>query len=126
MCIRDSICTVRSFEEAERTVLALQAEGFGAVELCGAFGPERAERLTRLTGGAMAIGYVTHDPAPVSYTHLDVYKRQDPGSVSAVPVPVCPGGVHPESGQHAAGVPPAAPLDVYKRQLYNGMRRGFP
>lgn len=57
------ICTVRRPEEAERTVLALQAEGFGAVELCGAFGPGRAERLIQLTGGTMAIGYVTHDPA---------------------------------------------------------------
>ena len=33
----------------------------------------RAERISILGDGARAVG-------PVSYTHLDVYKRQDPGS----------------------------------------------
>ncbi|WP_367924493.1 DUF6506 family protein [uncultured Ruthenibacterium sp.] len=57
------ICTVRSFEQAEQTVLSLWKEGFGAVELCGAFGQDRALRLSELTQGQVAIGYVTHDPS---------------------------------------------------------------
>ena len=57
------ICTVRSFAQAEQTVEALWKEGFGAVEVCGAFGPDRARRLAELTQHQVAIGYVTHDPA---------------------------------------------------------------
>lgn len=57
------ICTVRDFAEACKQVQQLQQEGFGAVELCGAFGQEKAAELTALTGNRMAIGYVTHDPA---------------------------------------------------------------
>lgn len=57
------ICTARDFDEACLLVQQLQREGFGAVELCGAFGPEKAQTLTQLTNNEMAIGYVTHDPA---------------------------------------------------------------
>ncbi len=56
------IQTVRSFEEAHEKILELQKEGFGAVELCGAFGKEKAQRLTELTRHTMAIGYVVHEP----------------------------------------------------------------
>ena len=49
---------------AVRGVLrALREEGFGAVELCGAFGPERARRLSEAVDHQLAIGYVVHDPA---------------------------------------------------------------
>lgn len=44
-------------------MLELKEEGFGALELCGAFGPERAKELFELLGGTVAVGYVTHDPA---------------------------------------------------------------
>lgn len=54
--------TVRNFEEAKEKILELQRDGVGAVEVCGAFGPERAEILTQLTQNQVAIGYVTHDP----------------------------------------------------------------
>lgn len=57
------ICTVRDFEQALALVQALQAEGFGAVELCGAFGPDRARMLSETVGDRLALGYVTHDPA---------------------------------------------------------------
>ena len=56
------IFTVRSFEEAEKKVLELYRDGFGAIELCGAFGKDRAEKLTELTNHEVAIGYVVHEP----------------------------------------------------------------
>ncbi|HIS68173.1 MAG TPA: hypothetical protein IAA58_02220 [Candidatus Gallacutalibacter stercoravium] len=58
-----SIRTVRNFEQAKQLVLSLQKEGYGAIELCGAFGAEKAQELTQMTGGSIAIGYVVHDPA---------------------------------------------------------------
>ena len=57
------IFTVRNYEQAKAKVLGLKQEGFGAIELCGAFGPERARELFELLGGTVAVGYVTHDPA---------------------------------------------------------------
>lgn len=56
------IYTVRSFEEACEKLKTLAEEGFGAVELCGAFGPEKAQKLIELTGNKIAIGYVVHNP----------------------------------------------------------------
>ena len=41
--------TVRDFEEARETAKKLLAEGFGCLEMCGAF-------------GRMAIGYCVSDP----------------------------------------------------------------
>lgn len=57
-----SIYTVRSFEEAREKVMQLEKDGVGAIELCGAFGADRAKQLMELTNGKIAIGYVTHDP----------------------------------------------------------------
>lgn len=57
------IRTVRDFEEAKKLALELVNDGVGAIELCGAFGPEKAEELFHLTGEKIAIGYVTHNPA---------------------------------------------------------------
>lgn len=54
--------TVRDFDEACALVVRLKEEGFGAMELCGAFGPERAAKITELTEGKVAVGYVVHDP----------------------------------------------------------------
>lgn len=54
------ILTVRNFEEARAAVKRLDAEGVGAVELCGAFGEERAREMIEMTGNRVAIGYVTH------------------------------------------------------------------
>lgn len=56
------ICTVRSFEEAYKKVLELKENGVGAIELCGAFGKERAEKIIKLTNNKVAVGYVVHDP----------------------------------------------------------------
>lgn len=57
------IRTVRNFEEAKEMALALVQDGVGAIELCGAFGPEKAEELFQYTGKKVAVGYVTHNPA---------------------------------------------------------------
>lgn len=53
--------TVRNFEEAKATAMALKEQGVGAIELCGAFGSEKAEELTTATNREVAIGYVVHD-----------------------------------------------------------------
>lgn len=54
------IFTVRSFEEATDKILSLQKEGFGAVELCGAFGEAYVKKAIELTNNTLAIGYVVH------------------------------------------------------------------
>lgn len=56
------IFTVRDFEQARAKLSELEREGFGAVELCGAFGEEKTKELIELTHGKIAIGYVTHFP----------------------------------------------------------------
>jgi len=56
------ICTVRNFQEAREQVAVLQQEGYGALELCGAFSRGQALELMALTGNAMAIGYMVHEP----------------------------------------------------------------
>ncbi len=56
------IYTVRNYDEAVKKVLELVAEGVGAIELCGAFGQEKAVEMAELTGNRIAIGYVTHHP----------------------------------------------------------------
>ncbi len=57
------IYTARHYDEAKARVQELAARGCGAIELCGAFGPDKAQELIELTGGTIAIGYVTHFPA---------------------------------------------------------------
>jgi len=60
--IKSCICTVRNAQEAREKVLELQRNGFGAIELCGAFSREFALELTALTKGEIAIGYSVHEP----------------------------------------------------------------
>ena len=57
-----SICTVRNFEEAKEKVINLRQKGYGAVELCGAFGKDRAKELISLTNNEISVGYVTNEP----------------------------------------------------------------
>ena len=54
--------TVRNFEEAMACVDELAADGVGCIELCGAFGPEKARTLIERTDGKIAIGYSTNFP----------------------------------------------------------------
>ena len=53
--------TVRDFEEAKTVALELKNLGVGAMEICGAFGQEKAAQLTEITDREVAIGYVVHD-----------------------------------------------------------------
>lgn len=59
--IQAYVYAVRNFKEAEKLILELKEEGFGAIELCGAFGRDKAKELIRLTDHQMAIGYVVHE-----------------------------------------------------------------
>jgi len=54
------ILAVNNFEEACEKVEDLVEEGFGALELCGAFGEEKTRKLIEISNGKIAIGYVTH------------------------------------------------------------------
>ena len=56
------IFSVRNFEEAVVLAKRLVEDGFGALEVCGAFGPELTKKLIEATGRKLAIGYVTHFP----------------------------------------------------------------
>ena len=53
------IRTVRDFKEGLSCLDELVAEGIKCVELCGAFGEERAREMIAHTEGKIAIGYVT-------------------------------------------------------------------
>lgn len=53
--------TVRDFAEAKAVAVELKDLGVGAIEVCGAFGPEMARELAELTDEDVAIGYVVHD-----------------------------------------------------------------
>jgi hypothetical protein len=57
------IIAVNNFEEACEKVKELADQGFGALELCGAFGEEKTRKLIEISEGKMAIGYVTHFPS---------------------------------------------------------------
>ena len=59
---RTSIFTVGSFEEAKPLVEKLYKDGYGALELCGAFSKEMADEFMEMTNHEMAIGYVVHNP----------------------------------------------------------------
>ena len=56
------IIGVTSLEEAVAAARALQLEGVGCIELCGAFGEAGARAIIEATGGKLPIGYVTHLP----------------------------------------------------------------
>ncbi|MDD6435981.1 MAG: DUF6506 family protein [Clostridiales bacterium] len=59
---RTSIFTVGSFEEAKPLVKKLYEDGYGCLELCGAFSREMCDELMEMTDRNMAIGAVTHNP----------------------------------------------------------------
>ncbi len=54
--------TVTSFEAALKRAVACAEDGFGAIELCGAFGKEWADKIIAATGNRIAVGYVVHNP----------------------------------------------------------------
>ena len=52
------ILTVRNADEAVAMAKLLKEEGFGAIEVCGAFGPELAEKMFEATDRTVPVGYV--------------------------------------------------------------------
>lgn len=56
------IFTVNSFDEAKELVLKLKEDGFGVIELCGAFGEERTRAYKESTDGEVGFGYVVNLP----------------------------------------------------------------
>ena len=56
------IYTVTSFEDALARAVACAEDGVGAIELCGAFGKEWADKIIAATGGTVAVGYVINNP----------------------------------------------------------------
>lgn len=54
------IYTVNSFEGAYKKLAELKEEGVGVVEVCGAFGEERAREMIELTDHKVGIGFVVH------------------------------------------------------------------
>ena len=40
----------------------LRRDGVGAIEVCGAFGKEWADKIIAATGNKVAVGYVVHNP----------------------------------------------------------------
>lgn len=53
---------VRSVDEACSEAEAMERDGVGCIELCGAFGEEGARRVMEATGRRVPIGYITHLP----------------------------------------------------------------
>lgn len=58
--IEHHLICVRSFEEAMQIVITLKEEGFGAIELCGAFGEEFAYQLFEACDKQIPVGYITY------------------------------------------------------------------
>lgn len=56
------ILTVRNPEEAVELAKRLGEEGFGTIEVCGAFGEDLARRMYEATGCRVPVGYVTTPP----------------------------------------------------------------
>lgn len=56
------IFTVKNREEAKSLVQKLEQQGFGALEVCGAFGEAFTRELIELTGQRIPIGYITSFP----------------------------------------------------------------
>ncbi|MDO4541729.1 MAG: DUF6506 family protein [Bacillota bacterium] len=57
-----TVVTVTGFEEAVDKARELVAEGYGALELCGAFGKEKAAELSAAIQGKASVGYVYYEP----------------------------------------------------------------
>lgn len=56
------ILTLNSWDMLDSLIDDLEKKGVGAIELCGAFGKERAEEIIKKTNSKIAVGYVVHNP----------------------------------------------------------------
>ena len=57
-----SVFTVRNYEEAKKCVIQCVDDGYAVLEVCGAFGEEKAKELFELCDGRVGIGYVVNPP----------------------------------------------------------------
>ena len=57
--VEPHILTVRNPDEAVALAKRLGEEGFGAIEVCGAFGEELAKKMYEAAGCKVPVGYVT-------------------------------------------------------------------
>ena len=57
--VETHIMTVNTPEQAVALAKDLSQQGFGAIEVCGAFGEELARRMFEATGKQVSVGYVT-------------------------------------------------------------------
>ena len=56
------IYTVPDLAAAEALAARLAEQGVGAIELCGAFGPQGARCVSQAVQNSIPVGYVTHLP----------------------------------------------------------------
>lgn len=56
------IFTVKNLDDAVKCAVNCAKDGIGAIELCGAFGKEGAEKIINATQNKVAVGYVVHNP----------------------------------------------------------------
>ena len=56
------IYTVNNLKQAVQQAKVCLQQGVGAIELCGAFGAEGAEKIIEATQYKIAVGYVVHNP----------------------------------------------------------------
>jgi len=79
--IKTCIYTVRNKQEAREKVIQLKDEGFGAIELCGAFGRDFALELIGLTNGELPIGYCVNEPEQ-DHLFAEFFNNQSKSSAS--------------------------------------------
>ena len=62
------IFTVTSFEEALKRAVACAEDGVGAIEVCGAFGKEWADKIIAATGNKVAVAMSSTTRSKMSYS----------------------------------------------------------
>ena len=56
--VETHMITVNSPEQAVQMAKELAEQGFGAIEVCGAFGEELARTMYEATGNKVSVGYI--------------------------------------------------------------------
>lgn len=58
--IENHILTVRTPQEAMEKIHQLMEQGFGVLEVCGAFEPELVQQMQQLSAGKLCIGHIVY------------------------------------------------------------------